>query len=73
MNWTSKTLQHGSATIIIHRPVLTDAERAKREQQIKDTVSIALRECIERKTKHDQLSKPQPSEDGRPLAGVCDE
>lgn len=55
MNWTSKTLQRGSATIIVHRPVLTEKERAKREQQIKDTLSITLRECIERKTKHEQL------------------
>lgn len=41
-NWTtdarpgyrSKTIQRGNCTIVIHRPVLTKEETAKRERQV---------------------------------------
>ena len=33
-----KIIQVGNATIEIHRPVLTDAERNKRENQVRDAL-----------------------------------
>lgn len=44
-----KTIQHGAATIHIHRPDLDDQERAKREQEIRGTLEHTLREYIGRK------------------------
>lgn len=46
-----KTIQHGAATIHIHRPDLDGMERAKREQEIRTTLEHALREYITRKEK----------------------
>ena len=37
--WTTETLQHGAVTLIIHRPILTDQERVKREQAIRHTLA----------------------------------
>lgn len=37
--WTTKTLQHGAVTLIIHRPILTDREREQREQAIQHTLA----------------------------------
>lgn len=48
-DYTTTTLQYGSATIVIHRPVLTDKERAKREQQAKATLASAMRDYLKRK------------------------
>lgn len=50
MSWQdTKTLQHGSATIIVHRPQLTPAERAKREKAVKDTMTLTMRAYLARK------------------------
>lgn len=46
MSWTTgiregyrtKVIQVGNATIEIHRPILTDEERSKREGQVKDAL-----------------------------------
>ena len=48
-DWTTQTLQYGSATIIVHRPVLTEKERAKREQQVQDAMAGAMRDYMKRK------------------------
>lgn len=36
--YRTKVIQVGNATIEIHRPILTDAERSKRESQIIDAL-----------------------------------
>jgi hypothetical protein len=36
--YRTKTIQVGNATIEIHRPILTDAERIKRENQVIDAL-----------------------------------
>ena len=36
--YRTKTIQVGNATIEIHRPILTDAERSKRESQVIDAL-----------------------------------
>lgn len=36
--YRTKVIQVGNATVEIHRPVLTDAERSKREDQVKDAL-----------------------------------
>ena len=36
--YRTKTVQVGNATIEIHRPILTDQERIKREDQVKDAL-----------------------------------
>jgi hypothetical protein len=46
--WTTQTLQHGAVTIIVHQPVLTDRERAKREQQVKSALQGAMRDYYKR-------------------------
>lgn len=48
-NWTTQTLQHGNVTIIVHQPVLTEKERAKREQQVHDTMCGVMRDYYKRK------------------------
>lgn len=50
---TTKTIQHGAVTIIIHRPVLDEKERAKREQQVKDTTATVMRDYLKRKERSD--------------------
>lgn len=50
---TTKTIQHGAVTIIIHRPVLDEKERAKREQQVKDTTASVMRDYLKRKERSD--------------------
>ena len=35
----SKTIQVGNVTVTIHRPILTDAERLKVEENIKSALS----------------------------------
>lgn len=55
-NWTTaarpgyrtKTVQMGACTIIIHRPVLDEEERAKREAQAKEELERALQGYIMR-------------------------
>lgn len=36
--YRTKTIRVGNATIEIHRPILTEAERIKRENQVKDAL-----------------------------------
>lgn len=36
--YRTKTIQVGNATIEIHRPILMDQERTKREDQVKDAL-----------------------------------
>lgn len=36
--YRTKVIQSGNATIEIHRPILTDAERIKRENQVRDAL-----------------------------------
>ena len=36
--YRTKVIQVGNATIEINRPILTDAERIKRENQVKDAL-----------------------------------
>jgi hypothetical protein len=35
----SKTIQVGNVTVTIHRPILTDAERLKAEENVKSALS----------------------------------
>ena len=44
--YTSKTIQHGNVTIIIRRPVLSDAEREKRKKHIVDSLSCSMRDYL---------------------------
>ena len=37
--YTSKTMKIGNVTVTIHRPILTDAERLKAEENIKSALS----------------------------------
>lgn len=46
---TIKTVKRGPATIVINRPVLTEKDRAKREQQTQETLERVMREYIARK------------------------
>jgi hypothetical protein len=48
-DWTTQTLRYGSVTIIVHRPVLTEKERAKREQQVVHALEGAMRDYMKRK------------------------
>lgn len=36
--YRTKVIRVGNATIEIHRPILTDSERSKREDQVKDAL-----------------------------------
>ena len=47
--WTRKTIQHGSITIVVHRPVLPKEEAAKRAQQVQTVLGSTMRTYIERK------------------------
>ena len=47
--WTTQTLQFGQVTIVVHRPVLTGQERAKRERQVQDVMTGVMRDYLKRK------------------------
>ena len=47
--YREKTIQRGAATIIIRRPILGEAEQAKREKHAKDTLGSVLRDYTKRK------------------------
>lgn len=50
MEWEEpQTIQHGSCTIIVHRPKLTKVERKKREENIQATLETIMRTYIHRK------------------------
>ena len=42
--YLAKTIQHGNATIHIYRPILTEEERKKREQQVIDVLTQLARQ-----------------------------
>lgn len=46
--WTTQTLQYGAVTIIVHRPVLTEKERAKREKQVESAMLGVMRDYYKR-------------------------
>jgi hypothetical protein len=51
----TKTIRHGACTIIIRRPELTAAERARREQATRDTLTQVMRGYAARKeAKHER-------------------
>ena len=37
--YITKTIKRGNITLVVHRPKLTEAERAKREKQVLATLS----------------------------------
>lgn len=47
--YRTKTIQHGSCTITICRPILDTAEQAKREKQTQAALERGLRDYILRK------------------------
>lgn len=55
-NWTTearqgyktKTVRHGNCTIVIHRPILSKPERAKREQHVRNIVGREMFQYIAR-------------------------
>lgn len=49
MEYQTRTIRHGSCTLIVHRPELSDAERAKREQAVRETLARELRSYTTRK------------------------
>lgn len=46
--YRSKTIKSGSCTIVIHRPLLTKEETAKRERQVVDAMEGMLRESMKK-------------------------
>ena len=44
-----ETFKFGNVTVNVHRPVLTPSEKARREQQVKDTMARVMREYIHKK------------------------
>jgi hypothetical protein len=48
MDYMSKTIKCGQVTITIRRPVLTDAERAKRTKQIAEGLGHSLRDYLKK-------------------------
>lgn len=38
MEYTTRTIKVNNCTIIIHRPILTDEERTKAEQRVRDAL-----------------------------------
>lgn len=53
--YTTKTIHHGSCTIILQRPILTSTEQAKRERAAQKTLENVMREYIRRKeAKHEK-------------------
>lgn len=49
---TTKTIQHGKITVVVHRPVLTKEETAKRERQVLSALEATLKPYIVRKEKN---------------------
>lgn len=46
--YRTKTIRSGNCTIIIHRPLLTKEETAKRERQVVDAMEGMLRESMKK-------------------------
>lgn len=49
--YDTKTLQYGNCTIRIHRPILTDKERAWREERLQEELTAAMTQILIRKEK----------------------
>lgn len=49
--YNTKTLRHGNCIIRIHRPILTDEERVKREKQMQTELTSAMVQIFKRKEK----------------------
>lgn len=47
--YREKTIQRGAATIIIRRPILGEAEQAKREKHAKETLSHVMHDYMRKK------------------------
>lgn len=45
----TQTLQFGSVTIVVHRPVLTESERIKREQAVRGVMEGVMRDHLRRR------------------------
>lgn len=57
MEWEEpRVIQHGSCTIVIHRPILSKQERVKREDQIKASLESVMRTYTQRK-ENERVSK----------------
>ena len=46
--YRTKTLRHGNCTIIVHRPILEPDEMARRERQVIDAMTVAMRSTVAR-------------------------
>ena len=44
--YQTKTMQIGNCTVRVHRPILDDQERAKREEQVKDALRSLIRKGV---------------------------
>ena len=53
--WTSETLQYGNCTIVVHRPVLTKEETAKRERQVQAVLGSTMKTYITRKREESRI------------------
>ena len=42
----TKTLQVGNCTVTVHRPILDDQERARREEKVRDALKGLIRKGI---------------------------
>lgn len=49
--YRTKTIRRGPCTIIIHRPLLSKEEAAKRERQVQEAMEREMRGYINRKEK----------------------
>lgn len=47
--YDTKTFQYGDCTIRIHRPSLTDEERAWREERLQEELTAAMTQILTRK------------------------
>ena len=57
MEWEEpRVIKHGSYKIVIHRPILSKQERAKREDQIKASLESVMRTYTQRK-EHERVTK----------------
>lgn len=45
----TQTIQHGKVTVVIHRPILTKEETAKRERQVQTVLESTMKSYIARK------------------------
>lgn len=46
--YSTKVLQYGGCTIRIHRPILTDSEREKREKRAQDELTNVMTQIFRR-------------------------